>query len=99
LDQDSERIVVRKWKRQFRNMDVWMGVDSSWGRLGPTRGCRTDDDDDNDDDDYDECSNPVHVCGYLRNIYHFLSSGISGCRSQNELILRIQIRISLNILF
>jgi hypothetical protein len=29
LDQDSERIVVRKWKRQFRNMDVWMGVDSS----------------------------------------------------------------------
>ena len=85
-------------------MDVWMGVDSSWGRLGPTRGCRTDDDDDdddydNDDGDYDECSNPVHVSGYLRNIYHFLSSGISECRSQNELILRIQIKISLNILF
>jgi hypothetical protein len=29
VDQDSERIVVRKWRRQVRNMDVWMGVDSS----------------------------------------------------------------------
>ena len=29
VDQDSERIVVRKWRRQVKNMDVWMGVDSS----------------------------------------------------------------------
>jgi hypothetical protein len=28
VDQDSERIVVRKWIRHVRNMDEWMGVDS-----------------------------------------------------------------------
>lgn len=28
VDQDSERTVVRKWRREVRNIDVWMSVDS-----------------------------------------------------------------------
>jgi len=29
VDQNSEKTVERKWRREVRNMDVWMSVDSS----------------------------------------------------------------------